>query len=171
MLRRTGAHEPIVPIYTPEVGGRTGVKGQLFNGLKDVLYFSDTHLMELLIGLYVLLIRPYYRFGVEALIYLVVGVCLFTFQAYGLGRQSVRLRERAVTWTLAFMSTHLYFELTLKRGIGFHSFIAVSGLLYLKWRLMRERVYRQVAEMRAERRIERRASDRQENKRPNKGGI
>lgn len=148
LRRRTGSLEPISPIYTPQVNTPLGLIG----GLREILLYSDTHMLELLLGIYVLTIRPYYRLGLDTIVCIVCGLLVFLFQLYALGRQSITLREHASTWSLVFMSVHLYFESMIKGGIGFHSYTACAVLIYVKWRLMRERVYRQVETLRAERR-------------------
>ena len=129
------------PIYTPQPSTPSGV----VNGIKEVLRYSDTHLAEIAYTSYIGLIKPIHCYmNYDQTVLIPLGIALWIFQIYAIGRQSISLREMAQTFAMSFTIILAYYEFCFKGSVGLHSTLAIVAMLFLKWRLMTERLYREL---------------------------
>lgn len=118
------------------------------NRLKEVFIYSDTHLLEVCLGLMLLAKATYGGAFRGYPIPMLISGALIAIYALGstLGK-SLDHRHRAVSLMSVYYATHIYasavkIDLPATRVIYLILTLLVPPL-YLKWRLYREKIYRE----------------------------
>ena len=118
-----------------------------FSRLTEIIVYSDTHLLEICLGLTLLAKASYGgAFRGYPLPMLVSGVFIALYVLWSALGSSLDHRHRAVSLMSVYYATHIYASVVKINIPALRVIYLILTLLlpplYLKWRLYREKIYR-----------------------------
>jgi len=119
-----------------------------FNRLKNILLWSDTHLLELCLGLTLLAKSTYgATFRGYPLLMIASGMIIALYSLASTITRDLNHRHRAFSLMAVYYASHIYAQTEhLGSPAGRICYLVATLLLppfYLKWRLYREKIYRE----------------------------
>ena len=116
--------------------------------LKNILLWSDTHLLELCLGLTLLAKSTYgATFRGYPMLMLLSGTLIALYSLFSTISKDLNHRHRGVSLMAVYYASHIYAQaFTVHLPITRILYLILTLLLpplYLKWRLYREKIYRE----------------------------
>ena len=119
----------------------------LFERWKDLFLYSDTHLLEFVVALHIGFVQDNHRHVPHetlANVFTGIGFILGLFSCICIPTRDIGQRECAITALFAYSLTIHSIAIGYTGSVKKECMALFLSLLFLKWRLMKERIYREI---------------------------